>query len=151
RNNRLDPTFRSRPESAIHRDKESQQRERRERASYDPHRAEGPGFLWNHCVGSLAQRNEHGIPGWVGLMARDIEFANAEREVDRVEILESGGQIRKMSDEEEQRAGERYGVMKSAECRMVVMPALYMHCAFCISPVAYAGCSNRPSLRLPVR
>jgi hypothetical protein len=39
-------------------------------------------------VQRLRDQDEDGIPGWMGLMVGDIEVADAEREVDRVEIFE---------------------------------------------------------------
>ena len=37
-------------------------------------------------------------------MVRDVEVANAQREVDRVEIFERGGQIRQVQREKDERA-----------------------------------------------
>ncbi len=39
----------------------------------------------------------------MGLMARNVEVANAEREVDRIEILERGREINEMRDQRENR------------------------------------------------
>ena len=44
--------------------------------------------------------DEHGVAGRMRLMTGDVEVADAEREVDRVQIFERGWEIRKMNGEE---------------------------------------------------
>jgi hypothetical protein len=48
------------------------------------------------------------------LVLRDVEFANAKGEVDRVEILERGRQIRKM--EGEKNNGKNAGQLEACGC-----------------------------------
>jgi len=75
----------------------------------------------------LRERDEDGIAGRVRLMARDVEMADAEGEIDGIEVFQRRGQIRQMREEEER--GERSGRATRAQ----------------------AGRSSSPSFRLPVR
>ena len=65
----------------------------------------------------------------MGLVLRDVVVADAQRKVDRVEVFERGRQEREM-ERDEQRAEDPTG--------KPIRPG-------------HAGCSNSPSLRLPMR
>lgn len=71
--------------------------------------------------------DENGIAGRVRLMARDVEMADAESEIDRVDIFERRGQVRQMREDEER--GQRSRRVARVQ----------------------AGRSRSPSFRLPVR
>ena len=64
-------------------------------------------------------------------MVGDVEVPDPEREVDRVEILERGGQVREVK--REKRGGEQEWNPARAQ------------------KTSYTGRSSRPSFRLPVR
>ena len=81
------------------------------------------------AVQRLRCHEEEWIARRVGLMLRDVELPNAEREVDLVEIFERRRKKRQVQREEQptkNRAGE---AMRAG----------------------HAGRSSRPSLRLPMR
>ena len=49
----------------------------------------------------LGQRDGHGIARPMGLVLSDVEVADAEREIDRVEIFECPGQVNQVRDQEQ--------------------------------------------------
>ena len=58
-------------------------------------------------VNGLRRKDEHRIAGRVRLMLGDVEVADAEREIDRVEILERGGKKRQVQRDEREREQAR--------------------------------------------
>ena len=83
------------------------------------------------------------------LVLRDIEFANAEGEVDRVEIFEGGRPIRKVKGEKNNRekAGDRDG---GPSARLRVRREVSIGRSSRDVEI-HAGRRNSPSFRLPVR
>ena len=68
-------------------------------------------------------------------MVRDVELADPEREIDRVEIFEGRGEVRKVKGEEDD--GESGRERKAREARR--------------EKLFHAGRMNSPSFRLPIR
>ena len=78
---------------------------------------------------AFRHRDEDGIARRMRLMMRDIEGSDAEREVDRVEILERLRRVRKVERKKDESQDDRDGARRES----------------------HAGRSRSPSFRLPGR
>lgn len=88
---------------ALERSEEHRERERREAPGKNADQAERASLRGYDGVNDLGRQDEDGIPRWVRLMLGDIEIANAQREVDGIEIFERDGKKREMERDEHQR------------------------------------------------
>ncbi len=57
--------------------------------------------------GPLGGGNEHGIPGRMRLVPGDVEIADAEHEVDPVDVGEGSRQARRVRDQKQEREREQ--------------------------------------------
>ena len=93
-------------------------------------------------------QDEQRVAGRMRLMLGDIEVPHAEREVDRIEILERRRQVREMEREKDD--GEENG--RTAPGNPPTGRLCAMGGAACPVPGdVHVGRRNSPSLRLPVR
>lgn len=88
-------------------------------------------------------------------MVCDVELADAEREVDRIEIFERNGEIRKVKREknegEECQARLKGSPSSSVRRRPSGRSVLVERGAFSRAIPRHAGRMNSPSFRLPIR
>ena len=89
-------------------------------------------------------------------MVRDVEVADAEREVHRVEIFERGRKVWKVKREEDQRENEDARLKGSRSIRLpereAFSRAITQRDGFNRAiGLVHAGRRNSPSLRLPMR
>ena len=68
-------------------------------------RTERARFGRDDRVNGLGSKDEDRVARRVRLVARDVEVADAERKVDRIEVLERGGQERQVQRDESTREG----------------------------------------------
>jgi hypothetical protein len=76
------------------------------------------------------------VSGRMRLVMRDVERAQAEREIDRIDVFKRSGQVRKVEREKDQR-GDRDSERQRTRRRQ--------------PDVSYAGRRTSPSFRLPMR
>ena len=67
-------------------------------------------------------------------MARDVEVAQAQSEINRIEIFERGGKKRQVEREEERRERRRDAPVSNAKSRVQRLSVVYLvHSTFCIT------------------
>jgi hypothetical protein len=113
--------------------------ERQQRAGHDTEQAQRQHLRAGRRVDDLRRQDEHRVPGRMRLVRGDIEVADAEREIDRVDVFEGAGGVRKMKREERQRHRRRD------------RPRRAPHRAQRAFASAKVGVRISPSFRLPVR
>src|SRR5437899_2027103 len=82
-----------------------------DRPGYDTQHAERAGLVGNQRMYALREGDVDGISGRVRLMMRHVEPPHAQREANRVEVLERLREVREVKDEKQERQddGKRQG------------------------------------------
>ena len=100
----------------------------------DPDQAQRLGFRGDRPVGNLANSDVERVAGRVRLMARDVEVAQAQSEINRIEIFERGGKKRQVEREEQRRERRRDAPVPNAKSRVQRLSVVYrVHSTFCIT------------------
>ncbi len=116
------------------------QRERQQRARHDAEQAQREHLGFRRRRSRSWRQDEDRIARRMRLMLGDVEVADAEREIDRVEVLERAG-----------RYGRWSARNASARAAATARDAAPHRDQPPSRECANVGCSSRPSFRLPVR